>query len=289
MRTLPITPSPRIKTGVRMVSSWANYRLTHRKKSVQWLGLDLNYNRQPQCSKQTISFRKDVNMTKLLFSALTVCLLAMPVLAQTAPAKEFGATTPAATAPATPPVVAPTPATPAVDAPATPGATTPPAAPKLGPNGKPVAPAAPAGTVTTKVDAKGNTSTFDANGKRIKMVDKDGKVVPLDKDGNPKKPSGFGDNFLFIMIGMIALMIFMSSRGKKKQKQKQQDMMTSLKKGDRVVSIGGIVGTIVEVKDTEIVIKISDTARMRMAKWAIRAAGPEAETDQAKDSKDGTK
>ena len=229
-------------------------------------------------------------MTKLLLSAVAIAMLAMPVLAQTTPpAKDFGtaAAAPAAGTPAAKPAPAPapTPAAPAKDfgtAVAAPATGTAPATPAATPAAdKDAAKAVPAGVVV------------DKDGKPVPALDKDGKPI-LDKDGNPvfekkKRPGGFGDNFLFIMIGMIALMIFMSSRGKKRQKKKQQDMMTSLKKGDRVVSIGGIVGTIVEVKETEIVIKISDTARMRLAKWAIRAAGEEAEDDKAQDTKDDAK
>ncbi len=241
-------------------------------------------------------------MTKFLIPVLAIAMLAMPVLAQTttptapAPAKDFGtaAAAPAAGTPAAKPAPAPAPApaAPAKDfgtATAAPAAGTP-AAPAAA--GTPTTPAA-AGTPATTPPAVPAGLAVDKDGKPIPVLDKDGKPV-LGEDGKPvfekkKSPGGFGDNFLFIMIGMIALMIFMSSRGKKKQQKKHQDMMEGLKKGDRVVSIGGIIGTLVEVKDTEVVIKISDNTRMRMTKGAIRAAGPEVEAAKAEDANSDTK
>ncbi len=90
--------------------------------------------------------------------------------------------------------------------------------------------------------------------------------------------------FLYIMLGMIVLMFVFSSRSKKKQKKKRQDLNASINKGSKVVTIGGIVGTVVEARDDEIIVKIDDNIRMKFARWAIRSVGDEAQADKKDDT-----
>jgi len=106
-------------------------------------------------------------------------------------------------------------------------------------------------------------------------------------DGEPEKPKGALDGMMpIIMIfGVLAVFMFITSNSRKKQQRKHQDMLSGLKKGDKVVSIGGIVGTIVECREDEIIIKTDETnnTRMKFARWAIRGTGETAKDDpQAK-------
>ena len=54
-----------------------------------------------------------------------------------------------------------------------------------------------------------------------------------------------------------------------KQKRKTQEMLTSLKKGDRVVTSGGIYGTIQGVEPEVVYLKIADNVRVKVARSAI--------------------
>jgi preprotein translocase subunit YajC len=54
-----------------------------------------------------------------------------------------------------------------------------------------------------------------------------------------------------------------------KQKRKTQEMLTSLKKGDRVVTSGGIYGTVQSVEPEVIYLKIADNVRVKVARSAI--------------------
>jgi preprotein translocase subunit YajC len=54
-------------------------------------------------------------------------------------------------------------------------------------------------------------------------------------------------------------MYFMMFRGPKKRQQQQQQMVKSLKKNDRVQTVGGILGTVLDVNDNEITIKIDES------------------------------
>lgn len=95
----------------------------------------------------------------------------------------------------------------------------------------------------------------------------------------PAAPPGLGGStFFLVMIGMLGLMIFISMRGQSKERKKRQELIASLKKGNRVQTIGGIIGTVVEVRDNEVVLKVDENGntRIKFAKSAIQNVTDEA-------------
>ncbi|HWB55170.1 MAG TPA: preprotein translocase subunit YajC [Tepidisphaeraceae bacterium] len=76
--------------------------------------------------------------------------------------------------------------------------------------------------------------------------------------------------FFPIIVGIIVLYFFMF-RSKKTQDKKRSNMLAEMKKGDRVQTIGGILGTIVEVRDDDVLLKVDETsnAKIRFARSAI--------------------
>jgi preprotein translocase subunit YajC len=104
----------------------------------------------------------------------------------------------------------------------------------------------------------------------------------------PQRTSPFGSSgILLLMVGVMAVMWFFSSRSRRKQEAKRREMLSSLKKGDKVTSIGGIVGTVMEVREDEVMVKVdeSNNTRMKFARWAIRGVGEEAKTEGPEDKK----
>ena len=74
----------------------------------------------------------------------------------------------------------------------------------------------------------------------------------------------------FITFGLIILIFyFLIIRPQRKKDKEQRLMIEAMKKGDKVVTIGGIHGTVVAVKDSTVVIKVDDNARIEFAKAAI--------------------
>ena len=72
------------------------------------------------------------------------------------------------------------------------------------------------------------------------------------------------------LVLMIALMYFLMIRPENKRKKQAEEMRNSLKKGDQITTIGGIIGKIVQVTDETIIIETSDDrVRMELAKWAV--------------------
>lgn len=79
--------------------------------------------------------------------------------------------------------------------------------------------------------------------------------------------SSLGSLLPMILI-FAALILLMIIPQRKKDKQKK-NMLSSIKKGDKVETIGGIRGTVVAVKETSVIIKVDSDARIEFAKGAI--------------------
>ena len=81
--------------------------------------------------------------------------------------------------------------------------------------------------------------------------------------------AGMGSSMI-MMILMIAIFYFMLIRPENKRKKEAEQMRSAVKKGDKIVTIGGIVGNVVDVKEKYIVIESgADQVRIELEKWAI--------------------
>lgn len=77
-------------------------------------------------------------------------------------------------------------------------------------------------------------------------------------------------SFIIILVAMILVFYFMIMRPEKKKKKEEEELRSSLKVGDKITTIGGIIGKIVDIKDDNIVIETSaDRVRMELAKWSV--------------------
>jgi len=76
----------------------------------------------------------------------------------------------------------------------------------------------------------------------------------------------------FVTFGLIIVIFyFLMIRPQKKKDKEAQEMISRMKKGDKVVSIGGIHGTVVAVKESTVVVKVDDNTRIEFTKNAINA------------------
>lgn len=79
---------------------------------------------------------------------------------------------------------------------------------------------------------------------------------------------------MIMIVALMAVMYFFMIRPENKRKKQAQNMRDSLKKGDMITTIGGIVGKIVMVNPNTIVIETSDDrVRMELTKWAVSQVG----------------
>ena len=74
---------------------------------------------------------------------------------------------------------------------------------------------------------------------------------------------------VIMFVAIIAIFYFLIIRPQKKRDKETKAMLDAMKKGDKVITIGGIHGTVVTVKEQTVVIKVDDNTRMEFTKSAI--------------------
>lgn len=80
-----------------------------------------------------------------------------------------------------------------------------------------------------------------------------------------------------VFLGVIVLYIFMF-RSKRNQDRQLREKLSSVKRGDRVMMSGGILGKIVEVKDSEVLVKVDENSNTKI--WFTREAIRRVLTDE---------
>ena len=78
--------------------------------------------------------------------------------------------------------------------------------------------------------------------------------------------------FVFPMVVIGFLWYFLLFRPQRREQQRRQDVLKALKKNDRVVTIGGIIGTIASVSQDgqDVTLKVDDNTRIRMLRSSIQ-------------------
>ena len=90
---------------------------------------------------------------------------------------------------------------------------------------------------------------------------------------------------IIMLVVMIGVFYFMLIRPENKRKKEAEQMRSSLKNGDKITTIGGITGVVVDVKDEKFVIETgADRVRIEFAKWALSTndSAIEAQKEQQK-------
>lgn len=112
-------------------------------------------------------------------------------------------------------------------------------------------------TIITMEDAPAPTDT--------RTLENGAPVQPEEQGPPPPNPLMQLMPFFLILVVMYLLLF----RGPKKKQQQHKQMVASLKKNDRVRTIGGILGTVLDVRDDEIVLKIDEATNTKMAHCAL--------------------
>ena len=86
---------------------------------------------------------------------------------------------------------------------------------------------------------------------------------------------------IIVLVAMFAVMYFLMIRPENKKKKAAEEMRSSLKVGDVITTIGGVVGTICAVKEQTIVMETgADRVRIEFTKWAVSSKGTQS-TEEA--------
>lgn len=93
-------------------------------------------------------------------------------------------------------------------------------------------------------------------------------------------------SMLLTLVLMLGVFYFMLIRPENKRKKEAEQMRSSVRTGDKITTIGGIVGTVVNVKEDKVVIESgADQVRIEIVKWAISSNETAAENAKAEAKK----
>ena len=90
----------------------------------------------------------------------------------------------------------------------------------------------------------------------------------------PASPDGAGPSpfsMLLPLLGMLAIFYFLLIRPQQKRQKETQKMISALKKGDKVITASGLIGSVAGLRDDVVVVKIADNVKVEMLKNAITA------------------
>lgn len=83
--------------------------------------------------------------------------------------------------------------------------------------------------------------------------------------GPTAQPSAAPSLFFFaLMMAMVAFMILSARSTKKREQREREQLYASLSKNHRVLTVGGIIGTVMSVKDNEVVVKVDESTNTKM-------------------------
>jgi preprotein translocase subunit YajC len=76
-------------------------------------------------------------------------------------------------------------------------------------------------------------------------------------------------SLIFMIIAIFAVMYFLMIRPQQRQKKQHQDLLSNLSKGDKVITIGGIHGTVTGIKGDTVIVKIADNVKVEVNRSSI--------------------
>jgi len=105
--------------------------------------------------------------------------------------------------------------------------------------------------------------------------------VPTTQPGHPE---GSVTQLLLMIVIFFGIFYFIALRPRQKEQKKREQMLGSIKKYDKVMTIGGIIGTVMEIRDDEVILKVDDNTntRMKFTRTAIQRVLNSADADKEK-------
>jgi preprotein translocase subunit YajC len=104
--------------------------------------------------------------------------------------------------------------------------------------------------------------------------------------GTGTDPSGSFITTLIPFALIIGIFYFLIIRPQNKKQKETQNMLKALKKGDRIVTIGGIHGVIQSVKEGSVIVKVDENTKLEFTRSAISSVESPAREERAEKSED---
>ena len=112
-------------------------------------------------------------------------------------------------------------------------------------------------------------------------------LVAADAPASPAQPSFV--QTLPMLLFIFGIFYFLLIRPQNKQRNEHQKLLAGLKKGDEVITEGGIVGRIWEVRDDRVVVDLGSGARMTVMKESIQRMDNDASNEKSANDKTSDK
>ena len=93
--------------------------------------------------------------------------------------------------------------------------------------------------------------------------------VTLQAAGAAGQAQGANGGFWIMIIMVFVVMWLFMIRPQRKQQKEMEKFRSELKKGDKVVTAGGIFGTVAEIQDTTVLLKVDGEVKLRVAKNSL--------------------
>jgi len=85
---------------------------------------------------------------------------------------------------------------------------------------------------------------------------------------------------LLYVVVLFALLYFLLIRPQQQRQKKHQQMIKNLKVNDPIITIGGIYGTVVKIKEDTLVVRVADNVRLEILKSAVAQVRPREEEEK---------
>ena len=110
----------------------------------------------------------------------------------------------------------------------------------------------------------------------VTLIEEQVVDAPMADAAAQPAPAGSG-SFWIMILAMIAVMYFFMWRPESKRRKQMEDFRKGLKKGDKVITAGGIYGTVKEVQPTSLLIEVDSNVTLRVDKnMVVGAPGQQA-------------
>ena len=109
---------------------------------------------------------------------------------------------------------------------------------------------------------------------------------PGGQPGGAPPPAPMDSTFIYLTLAIVGAMVLFSFLSSRKQKKQRDSLLSAIKRHDRVQTIGGVIGSVVEVKPDVVVLKVDESSNVRMtfarsAVQSILKEGPGGEGREA--------
>ena len=121
-------------------------------------------------------------------------------------------------------------------------------------------------------DEDGDDETH--GGKRNGKSEEEVASEEKEAEATEAAPAGGGMSFWLMIVAMIAIMYFFMWRPESKRRKQMENFRNNLKKGDKIITAGGIYGTVKEIQPTSLLIEVDSNVTLRIDKNMV-AASPE--------------